>query len=152
MPIIFPPRSPGLIKMPEFPVFSMTFIRPTLCFLWQNKSSKNQAKSNRNISNFLAHLGWTLTLWFRSMGCEKNQASYLGGTSEMVWCWVLYCRVNGQCSLLKLLGDCTEMAIGNVTDSLLPIGMDGEREPDGSIWSNCMEGHPKSCMKQRYEL
>lgn len=43
-----------------------------------------------------------------------------------------------------------QLAAASVTCPL-PVGMDGEKEPDGSIWSNRMERHPKNCMKQNFE-
>lgn len=36
----------------------------------------------------------------------------------------------------------------NATNSLLQSGMDWERQPNGSTWSNCTERYSKSSMKQ----
>lgn len=151
MPIIFPPGTPGLINRLVFSVFPPTLVRPTLYFLHQKKSKQELTRANKAICNLSVHLSWVSTLQIRSTGAEK-QICYPGEASGMICCWVLCCRANGQCSWLRLLADCTETGRGNATNWLLPIGIDGERQPNGSVWSNCTERYPKSCTKQRTEL
>lgn len=134
MPITFPPSSPGLKNHPSKEVlekFKQELTRPSATFHCLSLSS-------------------VYTLWIRSAGAEK-QISYVADASEIMSCWVLFCKDNGQCSLLRLLADCTEMG-SYITSLLLPIGRDGERQPQGTTSSNCTERYPKCCTKQRTEL